>query len=168
MEPDNREPPMRRLLVAIALAMAVLPWATAEAQLPSKHLVSGQVHPMLAQANPGGAWCFVGRGLSMFEASTDGSQAVISLPELFYFDGAAYYQLGGQGHLNFTSATDGHIKFRYTTEYPTIVTIPAFSNYSEVAGEAPNLTVVNFWINFTTGTDSSNCTLPITIKYEAE
>lgn len=160
---------MRRLLLTIT--MAVLPLAAAQAQIPGKQMVSGQVHPMVVQSNPTsatGPWCFVGRGLSIFQASADGSQAVISLPELFYFDGTAYYQLGGQGHLNFTSATDGHIKFRYATEYPTIVTIPAFSNYSEVAGEASNLTVVNFSINFTNGTNSSNCTLPITIKYETE
>jgi hypothetical protein len=160
---------MRRLLVGIAIA--ALPWAAAQAALPGKQTVSGQVHPMVVLTNPTsatGPWCFVGRGLSIFEASVDGSQAVISLPELFYFDGAAYYQLGGQGHLNFTSATDGHIKFRYATEYPTSVTIPAFSNYSEVAGEASNLTVVNFSINFTNGTNSSNCTLPVTIKYETE
>jgi hypothetical protein len=74
--------------------MTVLPWAVAQAQIPGKQMVSGQVWPMLVQVDPTnsvGAWCFVGRGLSIFEASADGSDAVISLPEVFYFDGAAYY-----------------------------------------------------------------------------
>ena len=160
---------MRRLLVAIAIA--VLPWAAAQAQIPGKQLVSGQVRPMLTQSNPTsatGAWCFVGRGLSMLEASADGSQAVISFPEMIYFDGTHYYQLNGQTHLNFTTPTSGHIKFKYTSEYPATVTSPAFSNYTEAAGEAANLTVVNFSISFTNGTNPSNCTLPVTIKYETE
>lgn len=161
---------MRRLLVTIAFGItaAVLPSTAVPAVIQAKQLVSGQVRPSLAQANPGGAWCFVGRGLSMFEASSDGSQAVISFPEMTYFDGTTYYQLNGQTHLNFSSTTDGHIKFKYTSEYPTTVTNPAFSNYSEVVGEAANLTVVTFTINFTNGVLSSNCTLPITIKYETE
>jgi len=160
---------MRRLLLTIA--MAVLPGVAAHAQLPGKQLVSGQVRPTLAQSNPfsaTGAWCFVGRGLSMFEASADGSQAVISFPEVIYFDGTTYYQLNGQTHLNFATPTTGHIKFKYTTEYPATITNPAFSNYSEAAGEASNLTVVNFSISFTSGTNASNCTLPVTIKYETE
>jgi hypothetical protein len=154
---------MRRLL--LTFAMTLLPWGVAQAQLPGKQVVGGQVHSALAQANPGGAWCFVGRGLSIFEASANGSQAAISLPEVFYFDGTTYYLLNGLSHLNFTSPTGGTIKFRYT-DYPVAVTIPAFTNYSEVAGDSPNLTVVNFSINFTNGSNSSNCTLPVTIKYE--
>ena len=139
--------------------------------LQAKQLASGQVRPALTQTNPlsaTGPWCFVGRGLSMFEASVDGSQAVISFPEMIYFDGTTYYQLNGQTHLNFSSTTDGHIKFKYTSEYPTTVTNPAFSNYSEVVGEAANLTVVTFTINFTNGALNSNCALPVTIKYETE
>ena len=156
---------MRRLLLTIA--MTLLPWGVAQAQLPGKQVVGGQVHSALAQANPGGAWCFVGRGLSIFEAAANGSQAAISLPEVFYFDGTTYYLLNGLTHLNFTSPTGGPIKFRYM-DYPVAVTIPAFTNYSEVAGESANLTVVNFSINFTNGTNSSNCTLPVTIKYEID
>jgi len=160
---------MRRLLLTIAVA--VLPLGAAQAQIPGKQLVSGQVRPMLTQSNPNianGAWCFVGRGLSMLEASADGSQAVISFPEMIYFDGTHYYQLNGQTHLNFATPTSGHIKFKYTTEYPTAVTNPAFSNYTEAAGETANLTVVNFSISFTNGTNPSNCILPVTIKYETE
>lgn len=160
---------MRRLLLTIA--MTLLPWAVAQAQIPGKQMVSGQVWPMLVQVNPTssvGPWCFVGRGLSIFEASADGSQAVISLPEVFYFDGAAYYQLGGQTHLNFTTPTSGHLRFKYAPEYPAAVTLPAFSNYTEAQAEAPNLTLVNFSLSFTNGTNSSNCTLPVKIKYEME
>ena len=158
---------MRRLLLTIA--MTVLPWAVAQAQIPGKQMVSGQVWPMLVQVNPTspvGPWCFVGRGLSMFEASADGSDAVISLPEVFYFDGAAYYQLSGQTNLSFATPTSGHIKFKYAPEYPNLVTFPAFSNYTEAQAEAPNLTLVNFSVAFTNGTNSSNCTLPVKIKYQ--
>src|SRR5437764_15461422 len=101
---------MRRLLLTIA--MTVLSWGVAQAQLPGKQVVGGQVHAALAQANPGGPWCFVGRGLSIFEGSANGSQAAMSLPELLYFDGTSYYLLDGLAHLNFTSPTDGHTKFR--------------------------------------------------------
>jgi len=160
---------MRRLLLTIA--MTVLPWAVAQAQIPGKQMVSGQVWPMLVQVDPTnsvGAWCFVGRGLSIFEASADGSDAVISLPEVFYFDGAAYYQLSGQTNLSFATPTSGHIKFRFASEYPNVVTFPAFSSYSEAQAEAPNLTLVNFLVNFTNGTNSSTCTLPVKIKYQME
>jgi hypothetical protein len=156
---------MRRLLLTIA--MTVLSWGVAQAQLPGKQVVGGQVHAALGQANPGGAWCFVGRGLSIFEGSANGSEAVISLPEVFYFDGTTYYLLNGLTHLNFTSPTGGIMKFRFT-EYSPAVTTPAFTNYTEAVGESPNLTVVNFSINFTNGTNSSNCTLPVTIKYEMD
>jgi hypothetical protein len=155
---------MRRLMLAIT--MATFPLAAAQAQIPAHQLVSGQVAPMLAQANPGGAWCFVGRGLSMFQGSANGSQATISLPEVIYFDGTNYYQLGGQTLLNFASPTSGHIKFIYTFEYPLAITIPAFANYSETVGNPSNQVLVGFSISFTNGTDSSSCTLPVQIKYE--
>ena len=157
---------MRRLLLTIA--MTVLSWGVAQAQLPGKQVVGGQVHAALGQANPGGAWCFVGRGLSIFEGSANGSEAVISLPEVFYFDGTAYYQLSGQTNLSFATPTSGHIKFKYAPEYPNLVTFPAFSNYTEAQAEAPNLTLVNFSVAFTNGTNSSNCTLPVKIKYQME
>ena len=128
-------------------------------------MVGGQVHAALAQANPGGAWCFVGRGLSIFEGSANGSEAAISLPELFYFDGTSLLPAQWADPPEFYQPDRRDIKFRYT-DYPVAVTIPAFTNYSEAAGESPNLTVVNFSINFTNGTNSSNCTLPVTIKYE--
>src|SRR5205807_8082266 len=103
---------MRRLLLTIA--MTLLPWGVAQAQLPGEQVVGGQVHSALAQANPGGAWCFVGRGLSIFGASANGSEAAISLPEVFYFDGTTYSRLSGLSHLNFTSPTGGTIKSRDT------------------------------------------------------
>jgi hypothetical protein len=166
MEPDSREPAMRRLL--LTMTMAVLPLAAAQAQIPGKQMVSGQVHPTLAQASPGGAWCFVGRGLSVFQASADGSQAAISLPEVIYFDGTTYYALNGQTHLSFTTPTSGDIRFKFTPEYPAVVANASFSNYSEAPGTAPNIAAVSFSVNFTNGTNSSICTLPVTIRYEAE
>jgi hypothetical protein len=161
-----KEHPMRRLLLIIAVA--VLPWAVARAQIiPAHQLVSGQVQAKLSQANSGGPWCFVGRGVSLFEGSADGSTAVISLPEVLYFDGTNYYQLSGQTHLDFTTPTSGTFRFKLATEYPAAVTLTTFSNFSEGPGAPPGLAAVQFWINFTNGTNSSQCTLPVLIRYEA-
>src|SRR5947207_14699668 len=96
---------MRRWLLTIA--MTLLPWGVAQGQLPGKQVVGGQVHAALAQANPGGAWCFVGRGLSIFEAAANGSQPAISPPEVFYSAGTTYYLLSGLSHLTFTSPAAG-------------------------------------------------------------
>jgi len=161
---------MRRLLLMIV--MAVLPWAAAQAQIiPAHQIVSGQVQPMLAQTNPligNGAWCFVGRGVSIFQGNADGTLAVISLPEVFYFDGTNYYLLSGQTHLQFADATSGNIRFKFAPEYPAAVTNTAFSNFSEVPGAPPGLAVVQFSVHFTNLTDSSQCTLPVTIRYETQ
>ena len=157
---------MRRLLLTIAIA--VLPWAVARAQIiPAHQIVSGQVQPRVSQVNPGGAWCFVGRGVSIFEGSADGATAVVSLPEVFYFDGTNYYLLSGQTHLGFTTPTSGTFRFKLAPEYPAAVTLTTFSNFSEGPGAPPGLAVVQFSVNLTNGTNSSQCALPVVIRYEA-
>jgi hypothetical protein len=152
---------MRCLVFVIAMAGIALA-ARAQAQIPSHTLVSGQSRPALAQATPGGAWCSVGRGLSVFQGNTDGTQATISMPEVTYFDGTTYYLLDGQTRLVFFSASDGNIKFKQTPEYSTYITNPTFSSYTETAGNPSNLISVTFSVNF------PSCTLPVYILYEMQ
>jgi hypothetical protein len=73
------------------LIIAGIPLVDAQAQIPADTLVTGQSEPSLAQATPGGPWCFVGRGLSTLQVNANGTQAVISLAEVTYFDGTTYY-----------------------------------------------------------------------------
>jgi hypothetical protein len=144
------------------IVAASIPLAAAQAQIPPHVLVSGQTRPALAQATPGGAWCFVGRGLSTFQGNANGTQATVSLPEVTYFDGSAYYLLDGQTRLVFTTATSGNIGFKQTPEYSSTVTYPTFSKYAEVPGSLPNQVVVTFSVSF------PSCTLPVYIQYEMQ
>jgi hypothetical protein len=144
------------------IVAASIPLAAAQAQIPAHTLVSGQTRAAVAQATPGGAWCFVGRGLSTFQGNANGTQATISLPEVTYFDGSAYYLLDGQTRLVFTTATSGNIRFKQIPEYSSTVTYPTFSDYTEVLGNLPNQVVVTFSVSF------PSCTLPVYIQYEMQ
>lgn len=151
---------MRRLI--FFLVVAGIPLVEAQAQIPADTLVTGQSQPVLAQATPGGPWCFVGRGLSTLQVNADGTQAVVSLAEVTYFDGTSYYLLDGQARLIFSTATTGNIKFKLTPEYPWSVKEPPFSNYTETVGSVANQITLSFLVNF------PSCTLPISILYETE
>ena len=107
---------MRRLMFFIVAAG--IPIVGAQAQIPSDTLVTGQSQPARAQATPGGPWCFVGRGLSTFQGNANGTEAVVSLPEVTYFDGTSYYLLDGQARLVFSTASTGNIKFKRTPSTP--------------------------------------------------
>jgi hypothetical protein len=144
------------------IVAAGIPLAGAQAQIPADTLVTGQSLPTLAQATPGGPWCFVGRGLSTFQGNANGTQAVVSLPEVTYFDGTSYYLLDGQARLIFSTATTGNIKFKLTSEYPLSVMRPLFSNYTETIANPANLIWLSFSVNF------PSCTLPVSILYETE
>jgi hypothetical protein len=151
---------MRRLISFIAAA--AMPILGAQAQIPASTLVSGQSRPALAQATPGGAWCFVGRGLSNFQSNANGTQATVSLAEVTYFDGTNYFLLNGQTRLVFSSPDSGNIKFKQTPEYSLSVTNPPFSNYAETVQDPANLIAVSFSVNF------PSCTLPVYILYEIQ
>jgi len=151
---------MRRLMFFIVAAG--IPIVGAQAQIPSDTLVTGQSQPARAQATPGGPWCFVGRGLSTFQGNANGTEAVVSLPEVTYFDGTSYYLLDGQARLDFTTAGTGNIKFKLTSEYPLSVIRPPFSNYTETVGNPANRIWLSFSVNF------PSCTLPVSILYEIE
>jgi len=151
---------MRRLM--FFLVATGIPLVEAQAQIPAATLVTGQSTSVLAQATPGGPWCFVGRGLSTFQGNANGMQAVVSLPEVTYFDGTSYYLLDGQARLIFSTATTGNIKFKATPEYSSSVTRPPFSNYTETIGNPANQITLSFSVNF------PSCTLPVSIRYETE
>jgi hypothetical protein len=68
-------------------------------------LVAGQVQTALVYGG-GTSWCFVNDGSTEFQISQDASKAVISFPELTYFDGTDYYELNGQTLLRFTSTRE--------------------------------------------------------------
>ena len=107
---------MRRLIFFIVAGG--IPLVEAQAQIPADTLVTGQSQSVRAQATPGGPWCFVGRGLSTFQGNANGTQAVVSLPEVTYFDGTSYYLIDGQARLDFTTASTGNIKFKRTPSTP--------------------------------------------------
>jgi hypothetical protein len=151
---------MRRLMFFIVAAG--IPLVQAQAQIPADTLVTGQSQPARAQATPGGPWCFVGRGLSTFQGNASGTEAVVSLPEVTYFDGTTYYLLDGQARLNFSTASTGNIKFKLTPEYPLSVKNPPFSDYTETVENPANQIMVSFSVNF------PSCTLLVSILYEME
>ena len=151
---------MRRLMFFIVAAG--IPLVQAQAQIPADTLVTGQSQPVRAQATPGGPWCFVGRGLSTFQGNASGTEAVVSLPEVTYFDGTTYYLLDGQARLNFSTASTGNIKFKLTPEYPLSVKNPPFSDYTETVENPANQIMVSFSVNF------PSCTLLVSILYEME
>jgi hypothetical protein len=151
-------------ILMFLIAAAGIPLVDAQAQIPASTLVAGQSQPARAQTTPGGPWCFVGRGLSTFQGNGSGTLAVVSLPEVTYFDGTSYYLLDGQARLIFSTATTGFIKFKLTSEYPLSVTRPAFSNYTETIAIPANANQItlSFSVNF------PSCTLPVSILYETE
>ena len=151
---------MRRLMFFIVAA--AIPLVEAQAQIPANTLVTGQSQPARAQATPGGPWCFVGRGLSTFQGNANGTEALVSLPEVTYFDGTSYYLLDGQARLDFSTVSTGNIKFKVTSEYPLSVVKPPFSNYTETVENPANRILLSFSVNF------PSCTLPISILYETE
>jgi hypothetical protein len=127
----------------------------ARAQLPPDTLIGGQVQAAIV--NNSGLWCYVGQGTSTFQRNGTNSTAVISFPELVYYDGT-YHPLGGQARLNFSSATTGDIKFKFWGANGPI-TDPNFSGYSETFNGQQY--IITFTIAF-----PNNCSLPIFAGYE--
>jgi hypothetical protein len=100
----------------------------------------------------------VRQGSSQFQRNATNSVAVISFPEVIYFDGATYYPLDGQARLAFSSATTGTIKFKFWGTANSI-TNPVFIDYSETFNGQQY--IVSFSITF-----PNNCTLPIFAGFE--
>ena len=138
------------LLLLVTLA-AFATASAARAQVPPGVLITGQVQ--FAYANNGGTnWCSVKQGASDYQRRV--TKAVISLPELTYFNGA-YFPLDGQARLIFASATGGTVKFKF---WGPTATAP-FSGYSETFNGTQY--IVSFSIAFL------GCTLPIVAGFES-
>jgi hypothetical protein len=124
-------------------------------------LVAGQVHTGLAYN--GSSWCFVNNGGSLFQINQAATKAVISFPEVTYYDTVAntYYSLDGQDILTFSSASNGTIRFKQRGIYPLSVNNPAFTNFSQTYNPASDQLTIAFSIVF------PNCTLPILAVFDA-
>lgn len=144
-----------KVLLGAAITAILAATAPARAQLPPDTLIGGQV--LGAFQNNNGAWCYVAQGASAFQRNGTNSLAVISFPELIYFDGA-YHPLNGQARLTFTTATSGTIKFKFWGASGPI-TNPNFDSYTE--GFNGQQYIVTFNIDF-----PNSCTLPIYAGYE--
>ena len=152
---------MRRLLVltAVGSALGSLIPIAAESFTYGK-LVAGQVQTALVYGG-GTSWCFVNDGGTEFQISQDASKAVISFPELAYFDGTNYYELNGQTILKFTSTTGGNLHFKMRSNLPDAVHNPVFTNFMQAYSAPTDQLTVKFNIVF------PDCTLPVYTVYDA-
>lgn len=139
--------------VCVILTVLLAP-AAARAQLPPDMLIAGQVQAAVVHSS---GWCYVGQGLSTFQRNGTNSTAIISFPELVYYDGS-YHELSGQARLTFASASTGDIKFKFWGASGPI-TDPSFSAYSETFNGQQY--IVSFTIAF-----PNDCSLPIFVGYE--
>lgn len=152
---------MRRLLVltAVGSALGSLIPVAAESFTYGK-LVAGQVQTALVYGG-GTSWCFVNDGGTEFQISQDASKAVISFPELTYFEGTNYYELNGQTILKFTSTTGGNLHFKMRPNLPDAVHSPVFTNFTQAYSAPTDQLTVKFNIVF------PDCTLPVYTVYDA-
>ena len=109
----------------------------------------------------GASWCFVEDGSTEFQINQAASKAVISFPELTYFDGTNYYGLNGQTILTFSSATGGSLHFKLRPNLPNPVHNPIFSNFTQTYNAPTDQLIVTFSIVFPA------CTLPVHAVYDA-
>lgn len=152
---------MRRLVVLTAVG-TVLGWLmpiAAESFTYGK-LVAGQVQTALVYGG-GTSWCFVDDGGTDFQINQAASKAVISFPELTYFDGTNYYGLNGQAILTFSSGTGGNVHFKLRPNLPNLVHNPPFTNFAQTYNAPTDQLVVRFNIVFPA------CTLPVAAVYDA-
>jgi len=147
---------MRWTSIFAALTTSFLAAAAYGQEFPPDAVVAGQVQAAYAFGPGNGSWCYVKQGSSEFQRNGVGSIAVISFPELMFYNGT-YYPLDGQARLTFTDSADGTIKFKFWGA--NSVTSPSFSGFSETFNGQQY--IVSFNIAFPNG-----CTLPIYAGYE--
>lgn len=152
---------MRRLVVFAAVGAALGSLIPIAAQsFTYGELVTGQVQTALAYGG-GTSWCFVNDGSTEFQINQAASKAVVSFPELTYFDGTNYYELNGQTILTFSSATGGTSHFKLRPNLPNPVHNPVFTNFTQTYNASTDQLIVRFDIVFPA------CTLPIYSVYDA-
>ena len=121
--------------------------APAVAQSPPSIPIIGTVAGTLTR---GANWCAVERGTSIFQRAGSGS-ARIAVPEIIYTVGTTtpvYYTLAGRMQLIFGTATSGKAYFDYVTSYPTTVSQPTFTGYTQSYSSANGVLTVTFALNF--------------------
>lgn len=152
---------MRRLIVlaAIGAALGSLSPTPAESFTYGR-LVAGEVQTALVYGS-GTSWCFVADGNTEFQINQTFTKAVISFPELTYFDGTTYYGLNGQTILTFSSSTGGSVHFKMRPSLPAPVHNPAFTNFTQTYNAPTDQLIVKFNIVF------PDCTLPVFAVYDA-
>jgi hypothetical protein len=157
-----RDLKVRRFAVlALAGAVCGLLIPTQVQSFTYGELVAGQVHTGLAYN--GSSWCFVNNGGSFFQINQAATKAVISFPEVTYYDAVAnaYYSLDGQDILTFSSVSNGMIRFKQRGIYPLPVNNPDFTNFSQTYNASTDQLMIAFSIVF------PNCTLPILAVFDA-
>lgn len=147
---------MHVLAVAVVLLGISGLAAPSHGQTPNV-LISGQIELALAYGQTG--WCAVTQGSSAVQRNQAAPIAVISFPELTYFDGATYYLLNGQARLTFESPSRGVIHFK-NTEFGSSISSARFEKFSESFNGREY--VIRFSIAF-----PNNCKLPISADFEA-
>jgi hypothetical protein len=148
---------MRILFVAAAFTAGLCGAYQGHAQTTPNVLIAGQVESARAYGTPG--WCAVTQGSGAIQRNQAAPVAVVSFPELTYFDGTTYYLLNGQARLTFRSATAGVIYFE-NTAFGKSISSPPFDKFTETSSGKQY--VVRFSIVF-----PHNCTLQISADFEA-
>ena len=148
---------MRTWVSTALLAGALCAASAAPAQVPPDLSIGGQMRAALSYGSSAG-YCYVAQGASQFQRNGNSGSAVLSLPEVIYFDGTRYYPLSGQARLVFTSATTGNIKFKFWASEGAAISNPSFTGYSEFFDGTQYQ--VSFNVLF------PGCTLPIFAGYE--
>ena len=149
-----------RLFAGLVVTLAGLSMVPpAAAQVPDV-LFKGTVRPILSHGS--GAWCAAELGPTLFQRG-GAQRALISFPALHYAltGGSAptYFTLSGQARMNFTTATNGTLKFDEPKVYPDGVLQPEFSQYLETYNAARGSLVVKFRVKF------ANCNLIVSNTY---
>jgi hypothetical protein len=150
---------MRITSIARGVIVALIVASSAQAQTPPDQSIGGQVQGALAYGTAGN-WCYIAQGATQFQRNGAGPTAVLSLPEVIYFDGGTYFPLSGQTRLTFSNTTSGTIKFKLWGSTIASNSSQAFVNYSETFNGQQYL--VNFDVSF-----PNNCTVHIYASYEA-
>ena len=152
---------MRRLVILATIGAALDPLMPIAAEaFTYGQLVAGQVQMALVYGS-GSSWCYANDGSTEFQINQAASKAVISFPELTYFDGSNYYELNGQTILTFSSTTAGNLHFKERPNLPSPIHNAAFTNFTQSYNASTDQLVVAFNIVFPA------CTLPVYAVYDA-
>jgi hypothetical protein len=147
-----------RLLCFFVICLGLAAGGAARAQSPPNQVIAGQMQAAFAQ-NSTACWTYVTQGASEIQIGGMPTHAVISFPELIYWDGA-YHPLNGQARLVFTSSNAGNVRFKLWGSTVNAINAPTFSGFAQTYNGV--VYTVSFNINF-----PNSCTLAIYGNYES-